>query len=246
MCSLLCVHCVGYRPSEATSCLNQSRVTQGTRIDYNCSVWLVSNLRRVCAHVHAHLFLLVWMWNTSADSCGEKIRLKGWKKTNKHTEFVSLPKQQTELERDNKRHMNGLSEVRQTVYISKLDTHSGLRNTLASSPSLKTLLAFSSPQNISHLMSCLTLHASLHVPFQSLFCFGLFPLSLTLCATRCISLILVQITVYTSKTYGRSVCSIAFFTFPLQIPTLINSAPVCICSESLLSEILSLPWLCVC
>lgn len=132
-------------------------------------------------------------------------------------------------------------------YIFKLDTHSGLRNSLASScPSLKTLLAFSSPQNISHLMSCLTLHASLHAPFQSLFCFGLFPLSHTLLPTLCTTLILIQIAVYTCKTYGRSVCSIAFFTFPLQIPMLIDSAPVYICSESLLSDILSLSWVCVC
>lgn len=104
MCSLLCVHCVGYRASEALSCLNQSRVTQGTRRDYNCSVWPVSNLRRVCSHVLAHLFLLVWMWNMSADSRGEKNKTE--KVGGGETNIQNL------LLRDNNRHeLFGWSET---------------------------------------------------------------------------------------------------------------------------------------
>lgn len=139
-----------------------------------------------------------------------------------------------------------VSAVRQTAYISKLDTYRGLRNSLASScPSLKTLLDFSSPQNISHLMSlrpltpCASLHVSFSVPLSLWFI-------LSLSVPLCISPTFIPVVIYTSKTYGRSVRSAALFTFSLQIPLLINSAPVCICSKSLLSDALSLPWVCVC
>lgn len=58
-----------------------------------------------------------------------------------------------ETKRDTQENFS-VSEVRQMGRISKPDTHSGLRNLLTSSrPSPEYLLAFSSPQNISHLMS---------------------------------------------------------------------------------------------
>lgn len=83
--SLLCVHCLGDGPNEAMFYFNQSGLTQDTRAYYNCSVWLVSNLRRVCVWICAHVslclscvksdFRLLW-WRGGGGDTLERKRVK--------------------------------------------------------------------------------------------------------------------------------------------------------------------------
>lgn len=200
MCSLLCVRCVGDRPSEAMSCLNQSRVTRGTRIDYNCSVWLVSNLRCVRTHVRAHLFLLVWMRNMSAG--------KKWKiKTNR---IYSLSEQQTDWCRERQQQTHEESRLclksDQMGNVSKPHTQWTEKFTrLFLSPSKNFTRFFISSKyftlNVMSHSACLS-SCSLSVPLFA----AVYSLSLSHTTSHCLchslSLMLIQTAVCTSKTYG--------------------------------------------
>lgn len=111
-------------------------------------------------------------------------------------------------ERERERYMDTLvSEVRQMGHISKPDTHTGLRNSLAfSRPSPEYLFAFSSPQNISHLMS-LRPRSRLPQHFPSLFCFSLFIRSTSSAAVSpslSLSVFLYCHSLYPSATHSNS------------------------------------------
>lgn len=77
------------------------------------------------------------------------------------------------------------------------------------------------------------------------------PPSLTLLALSCshsvslsVSLLLVQIVIYTIKLVVALVRGV--INISLRIPLLIVSGPPHICSKSIVSNALSLPWMCVC